>query len=98
MLKGGTSGFTPSPSYTTPNPNSVRSLILSGDINGDGYADVSGITVSGTTGPAQLWQFFGGPKGLVPSPNGPITLPVGADSDSTVQGVLANESNGDLLC
>ncbi len=85
VLAGGLSGFALPFSYRTPVAGTFVSLVVSGDINGDGYADVTGIAKTGPNAPPQLWQFFGGPQGLVASPNGPISLPVGADDNCNVQ-------------
>lgn len=85
VLAGGPSGIALPFSYRTAVPGAFASLIVSGDINGDGYADVSGIAKTGLGGAAQLWQFFGGPQGLIASPAGPIALPAGADDNCTVQ-------------
>ncbi len=85
VLAGGPSGIALPFSYRTTLPGAFASLIVSGDINGDGYADASGVANTGPNGAAQLWQFFGGPQGLIASPAGPNTLPPGADDNCTVQ-------------
>ena len=86
-------------SYRTALAGTFATLIVSSDINGDGYVDVSGIAKTGPNASPQLWQFFGSPRGLIASPDGPITLPLGADDNSNVQvlGDINADGYADIL-